>query len=90
MTLVQLAASFLQAVIVDLFSGGSTRRYSSCATEQRSRLAFTLTEQEEISRVSCGGSIYAIDGEVTGPLALDGEPSESAPAPLRASCAVDR
>src|SRR5471032_3032239 len=42
------------------------------APQRRSRLALTLSEREEISRG--GVSIGTIDGQVAGPLALDGEP----------------
>jgi hypothetical protein len=65
--------SVWEAVIVDLLSGGSIRRCSSCATA-----AFEIGIDADgaggdLPR-DCGSSIDAIDGEVTGPLALDGEP----------------
>ena len=43
------------------------------APRRRSRLSLTLSEREDIEG-PCGPSIGTIDGEVAGPLGLDGEP----------------
>ena len=47
------------------------------APRRRSKLALTLSEREEISRGSRGGTICTLFGKVAGPCALDGEPRDS-------------
>ena len=44
------------------------------APRRRSRLALTLVGARGDIQRHCGASIGTIDGEVAGPLALDGEP----------------
>ena len=65
--------SIWQAVIVDLFSGGSARRHSSCATAAFAT-GIDVAEREEISRGIASHRSMRVDGEVAGPFAVDGEP----------------
>ncbi len=58
------------------------------APRRRSRLALTLSEREEISSRHCGSTIDPIDGEITGPLGLDGEPGS--PPSMGAMISIER
>src|SRR3974377_1352439 len=65
--------SVWQAVIVDLFSGGPLWWNSSGTASSFAIGIDAFGARGDIPRY-CGGPIDALDGQVAGPLALDGEP----------------
>jgi hypothetical protein len=66
-------AGVWQAVIFHLLPGGTARGDSSCATASLAVGIDGLRARGDIEG-RCGASIGTIDGQVTGPLAVDGEP----------------
>src|SRR5258708_29316721 len=66
-------ASVREAFIVDLFPGVTARWDSSSSSASLAVGADALGPRRDIER-HCGPSIGTLDGEVAGPLALDGEP----------------
>src|ERR1035438_7322579 len=65
--------SFWQAVIVDLFFGGTARRHSSCAAAPLKAGIDARGTRGDFQR-RYGTSIGTIDRQVAWPLTLDGEP----------------
>jgi hypothetical protein len=65
--------SIWQAVIVYSFPSIAARWDSSCATASLAVVIDAFGARGDIER-PCGTSIGTIDGEVAGPLGLDGEP----------------
>jgi hypothetical protein len=65
--------SIWQAVIVHSFPSSSPRWDSSCAAASLAVIVDAFGARGDIERPS-GTSIGTIDGEVAGPLGLDGEP----------------
>jgi hypothetical protein len=65
--------SFWQAVIVDLFRGGTARGHSSCAAAPLKAGIDAVRARGDFQR-RCGTSIGTIDRRVAWPLTLDGEP----------------
>jgi hypothetical protein len=65
--------SFWQAVIVDLFPGGTARGHSSCAAAPLQAGIDAVGARGDLQR-RYGTSICTIDRQVAWPLTLDGEP----------------
>ena len=68
-----IGRAFWQAVLVDLFSGGSARWDSSCAAASLQVGIDACGTRGDFERRH-GTSIGTIDRKTTWPLALDGEP----------------
>src|SRR5258707_12504961 len=65
-----------RSVIIYLFPAGTARGDSPCATAPLEVGIDALGARRDI-QVHCGVSIGTIDGSVSGPLGLDGEPRNS-------------
>ena len=65
--------SFWQAVVVDLFFGGSARGHSSCAAAALKAGIDAVGARGDFPRYY-GPSIGTIDRQAAWPLTLDGEP----------------
>ena len=65
--------SFWQAVIVDLFFGGTAWGHSSCAAAPLKAGIDAVGARGDFQR-RYGASIGTIDSQVAGPFAFDGEP----------------
>ena len=66
-------AGFWQAVIFNLFPVGPVRRHSSRASAPISAGAEPFGARGDIQG-HCGGTIDKNDGQIVGPVAIDGEP----------------
>ena len=66
-------AGVWQALIVNLFPTGAARRHPPRATTPIPASVKPFGTRGDIQR-HCGGTIDTIDGQVAGPLTIDGEP----------------